>query len=673
MLPKLGILAGKGQLPIMIIDACEASGRPYFVIAFEGQTPQQTVADAPHEWVRMGAGAKILKHLNDNGVKDLVLAGAIRRPTMFQLRPDWWGIKFLLKARSYGAGDDGLLQSIIRMLESQEGFRVVSPNDLVADLLAKPGFVSSGQIDLSSYTDDIHAAVSAALLLGQQDKGQAAIARSGHVVALEDERGTDALLRDHAELDMLSRRSGILAKMAKPQQETRVDLPTIGPETITMAAAAGLAGIVIEADRSLIIDRRLVQQKADEAGIFVHVMDLAQSHIAVPQSAPMVFVIAGEPSGDQLGAALIRGLKHAIPNIRLGGVGGERMKHEGLYSLFPMEDLSVMGVAEVLPRLPNILKRIRQTAQAAEASKPDVVVTIDSPDFCFRVAKRLRGKGIPLVHYVAPSVWAWRPGRAKKIAGFLDHLLAILPFEPPYFEAEDLPCTFVGHPIVEQNALGNGRAFRERHAIDPGAQVVAVLPGSRKGEVSRLLPLFLEVIDQLPPSIVPRHFLFPTVENTDAMIRAAMRNVSISVTITNDDEDKLDGLAASDVALAASGTVALELAQAGVPAIIAYRLNKLTAWFARRFVTARFASLVNLLEDRMVTPEYLLEDCTIDNIAPALSALLENPDLRAAQISGYKSALQKLTIAHRDNESAAASAVLRVMRQQRVDGANSGG
>jgi lipid-A-disaccharide synthase len=671
MLPKLGILAGKGQLPIMIIDACKASGRPFFVIAFKGQTPVDTVVSTPHAWVRMGSGREILRLLRTEGVGELVFAGGIRKPTLFQLRPDWWGIKFLLKTRNYGAGDDGLLQTIIRTLESEEGFRVVSPDSLVDNLLAKPGFVSSREIDLSPFAEDIRVAVAAALDLGRQDKGQAAIARNGVVVDVEDVRGTDFMLRASAKSAVGTTHNGILAKVAKPEQETRVDLPTIGPETVDLAADAELAGIVIEASRSLIIDRDSVQRRADELGIFVHVMELGDDEFnhAIPmdmpdeQQGPLVFVIAGEPSGDQLGAALIRGLKRRLPHIRLAGVGGEMMEQEGLTSLFPMEELSVMGVTEVLPRLPNVLKRIKQTTQAAIAAEPDVVVTIDSPDFCFRVAKRLNGKGFPLVHYVAPSVWVWRPGRAKKIARFLDHLLAILPFEPPYFEAVGLPCTFVGHPIVERAKTGHGNAFRQRHDLAAHTQVIAILPGSRKGEVSRLLPIFLDAIGKLPASDTVRHYVFPTVENTDALVRAATEALSESVTIVSSNQDKTDALAACDVAIAASGTVALELAQAEVPAVIAYRLNPLTAFIGRRLATFRFASLVNLLEDRVVTPELLQEDCTPDKIAAALNNLLTSPERCAEQISGYKSALSKLTTTDDMGDSAAATAVIRVMER----------
>lgn len=197
---------------------------------------------------------------------------------------------------------------------------------------------------------------------------------------------------------------------------------------------------------------------------------------------PLIFIIAGEPSGDALGARLMAALSQRLDGkIRFEGIGGVQMAALGLVSRFPMEELSVMGAAEILPRLFGLLRRIGETAEAIVANRPDVVVTIDSPGFCFRVAKRVHDHGIPIVHYVAPQVWAWKAHRAREIAGFLDHLLALLPFEPPIFTAEGLPCTFVGHPVLESGAgSGDGAALRARLSIDPDTTLVCLLPGSRR-------------------------------------------------------------------------------------------------------------------------------------------------------------------------------------------------
>lgn len=209
---------------------------------------------------------------------------------------------------------------------------------------------------------------------------------------------------------------------------------------------------------------------------------------------PTFFLIAGEASGDLLGARLMRGLKKKLDgNARFVGIGGERMKAEGIELLFSSDELAHMGLFEIIRHVPQILRRIRETAAAAIRLQPVALITIDSPDFCFRVARKVKemGAAFPVIHYVAPTVWAWRPGRARKIANFLDHLMALLPFEPPYFTVENLPCTFVGHPIVEGEAgMGRGHRFRKTHDIPPDATLLAILPGSRVSEVKKTFANF---------------------------------------------------------------------------------------------------------------------------------------------------------------------------------------
>jgi len=275
MLPKLGILAGGGQLPALVIDACQKSGRTYYVIAFKEQADPKILTGTPHSWVRLGAASQALGILKKEGVKDLVLAGNIHRPSMTQVYPDLWTAKFLARTGILALGDDGLLTSIIKTLENELGFRVVSPESLVPGLLAESGMTST---HLPSQQDqiDIRTAVAAALDLGKQDKGQAAIACDGKVIALEDSKGTDDLLKRVA-----SKRSGILkgcvlAKVAKPQQELRIDLPTIGIRTLKEAANAGLNGIVIEAGRSLVIDRNAVLRLADELNLFIQTISVSE-------------------------------------------------------------------------------------------------------------------------------------------------------------------------------------------------------------------------------------------------------------------------------------------------------------------------------------------------------------------------------------------------------------
>lgn len=370
----------------------------------------------------------------------------------------------------------------------------------------------------------------------------------------------------------------------------------------------------------------------------------------IPTTHPNVYLIAGEASGDVLGAGLMTALKTRLGgDIRFSGVGGPLMAAEGLETLFPMEDLAVMGLAEVLPRLPSLLRRMGKTRADIAAKKPDVLVTIDSPDFCFRVARRVKAAmpDLPIVHFVAPTVWAWRPGRAKAIAGFLDHILCLYPFEPPFFEREGLNATFIGHPIAVSTGTARGAearaaAFRSQHDISEGTQVLAVLPGSRGGELDRHLPVFGDTLARLSMGGWQGRVVIPTLARHMNQVRDATANWPASTVVIAGDENKWGAFAAADAALAASGTVTLELAAAGVPALVAYRVSPLSAAIARRMIRVDHVGLVNILLKEAVMPEFLQNDCTAARLAPALSALLGDEDARNRQRARFRDAMTLL-------------------------------
>ncbi|MCW8915814.1 MAG: lipid-A-disaccharide synthase [Magnetovibrio sp.] len=377
-----------------------------------------------------------------------------------------------------------------------------------------------------------------------------------------------------------------------------------------------------------------------------------------------VFLIAGENSGDALGSSLMKSLSAKIDgNIQYFGVGGPEMSAQGLDSLFPMTDLAVMGVFEVLPRLPNLLKRMSEAADAIDALKPDMVITIDAPDFCFRVIKKLRKRGnhVPVVHYVAPTVWAWRPGRAAKVAKFLDHLLCLLPFEPPYFHREGLDATFVGHPVVTGSlGQGDGAAFRVRHRIEVDTPVLCVLPGSRQGEVTRLLDVFGEATERLSSQYPGLRIVIPAVSHLQDHIRQTVAAWDVSTIVVGQDE-KADAYAASNVGLAASGTVTLELAMAKLPHIIGYRVNALTAFIGKMLIKTPYANLINICLGREVVPEFIMETCTADNLARELARLLDDEGARSAQLSAAQDALMQLGLGGPAPGDRAAEVVLKMV------------
>lgn len=361
-------------------------------------------------------------------------------------------------------------------------------------------------------------------------------------------------------------------------------------------------------------------------------------------------MIAGEPSGDALGGALMDGLQQLQPGIRFTGIGGPMMQARGLNSRFPMAELSVMGLAEVLPKYVHLKRRIRETAAAIAANAPDVVITIDSPDFCLRVLALARAANPALrtVHYVAPTVWAWRPGRAVKMARLVDHVLALLPFEPPYMQAAGMSCDFVGHPVVAEPLAtpDESRAFRAIHDIPSDAPLLLLLPGSRRGEIERLAPRFGTTLQRVLMGRPQARVVVPSVAAQADRLRTLITDwpgapILLDAAITPPQE-KRAAFGAADVALAASGTVSLELAAARVPMVIAYDFNLLTRFLVKRMIRLETATMVNLVSETRAVPECMLEECTPSCIAPKLARLLDDPQARAAQFDAMELTMKRL-------------------------------
>lgn len=344
-----------------------------------------------------------------------------------------------------------------------------------------------------------------------------------------------------------------------------------------------------------------------------------------------LFLVAGEPSGDRLGAALMSGLQQLSPGVSFAGVAGPLMQGQGMASLFPMEELSIMGIVEVLPKYLHLKRRIRETAAACLASGAKALITIDSPDFGLRVAALVRAADptIRTIHYVAPSVWAWRPGRALKMARVIDHVLALLPFEPPYMTAAGMSCDFVGHPVVSEPLA----TPQEREAFKGQGPLILTLPGSRRGEVTRLAPIFGQTLAAVQRSHPDARVVLPTLASIEPLIRELTADWPIQPQIITDPGLKRGAFAAADVALAASGTVSLELAANGCPMVIAYDMNRLTLWLMRRAARIDTVTLVNLVSDSRVVPEFIGAACTPDRIAPALLNILADPQAQQAAMS----------------------------------------
>ena len=377
-------------------------------------------------------------------------------------------------------------------------------------------------------------------------------------------------------------------------------------------------------------------------------------------AVPLIYLVAGEASGDALGARLMGALRARRADIEFAGVGGEQMAAQGLVSLFPLRDLALMGLLEVLPRLRQLRHRLKQAEDDIAARRPDVLVTVDSPGFTLRLLKAIRPLSVKRVHYVAPQVWAWREGRVRHYPGLWDQLLCLLPFEPAFFARHGLPATFVGHPVLESGAdSGDAARFRATHGIDQAARVMTVMPGSRRTEVSRLLPILGATLRRLP-DVVP---VVPLAGPVADVVREGTGDWPRRPVLVESERDKYDVFAASAVALTKSGTSTLELAMAGVPMVVTYRVNPLTAAIAKRLVKVRYASIINLIAGREVIPELIQQACTPERMAAEVQTLLNDSGAAEAQRTACQAVLKSLRPPADIPSVAAAAAVLDVLNQ----------
>jgi lipid-A-disaccharide synthase len=381
-----------------------------------------------------------------------------------------------------------------------------------------------------------------------------------------------------------------------------------------------------------------------------------------------IFLIATEESGDKLGAGLMKVLRQRLGDaVQFAGVGGRAMAREGLTSLFPIEELSIMGFTGVIKQLPKILRLIRQTVDAVIEAEPDILVIIDSPDFTHRVARRVRGREpkIPIIDYVSPSVWAWRPGRARAMRGYVDHVLALLPFEPEaYRRLHGPPCSYVGHSLIEQLATLRPNAL-EQQRRDAEPPVLLVLPGSRSSEIRHHLAIFGEALGRVRTAGTAFELVLPTTPHLVGALRQGVASWPVAPRIVTGEADKRAAFRIARAALAKSGTVTLELALAGVPMVTAYRVGSAEAWILRRAIKVKSVILANLVLGQEVIPEFLQEDCTAEKLAPALADMLTDSVPRRQQVEAFAGLDAIMSTGNASPSVRAADIVLETMRRSR--------
>lgn len=500
--------------------------------------------------------------------------------------------------------------------------------------------------------------------------GATTVVSRGHVLALAatDEPAT-TVVRRTGDLRQWGRSGGRRRRGVAVLRDPPHD-PT---EVVGAAADAGLAALVLELSpgRSADLPDALVD-KAQAAGLLLATAhpatDLMPRDVAAARSAEVrplrLALIAGEHSGDALGGKLMAAIRDkAGREVSWVGVGGDEMEQQGLKSLFPFSDVAVMGPIAILKRLPQLVKRVHRAVDAAVAADPDVVVVIDSPEFTHPIARRIRKQlpGVPIIDYVSPSVWAWRPGRARRMRAYVDHVMALLPFEPEaHRRLGGPPCTYVGHPLVER--IGWMRSLdpaplAQRLGLDPARPVLVVLPGSRPSEVSRLMQPFGETVAMLAQSGAAPQVVIPAVRSVRAMIEERLSGWTVPVHIVEGEEDKFRAFRLARAALAASGTVTLELSLAGTPMVVAYRVEAIAARL-RFLLKVQSIVLPNLVLGENAFPEYIQEDCTPAMLSSALRLLLDDTPERRRQLAALERIPEMMRSSISNPSAAAADVVL---------------
>lgn len=384
-----------------------------------------------------------------------------------------------------------------------------------------------------------------------------------------------------------------------------------------------------------------------------------------------IFIIAGEDSGDKLGSAIIDSLREAFDgSINFVGIGGNGMMNRGLDSIFPMSDLSVMGLVEIALQYPSLKNRLNQTIQSILDEKPDILLTIDAPEFCFRVAKKIKllNKNIPIVHYVAPSVWAWRPNRAKKISEFVDHILALFPFEPRYFRDVGIKCDFVGHPIVTESLADEESIaeFKNEYSL-ADEPIILCLPGSRKSEIDRLMPVFGETLEKFSNILPSARFVLPSTPNIYEYSKKYLGSMPKDIIFLSPEKIGIDkylkfkkaSFKISSLALAASGTVSLELAANNTPMVIGYDMGFLSRQIIGLMLKTETVNLVNLITGNRNIPECLGANFKSENLFLEMVRVYSN---NQNQIKDFRTTMDLLGQNNEPPNDRAANSLLKFCR-----------
>lgn len=619
----IGIFCGRGDYPNIIIDACQKQGKDFCLLFINYYDRTLNYPDVPKIVFRLGEVKKVLQFLKINDVDKIIFAGHVKRPDFFDLSLDFEGFKWLFKLWKvlFCAGDDALLRGIENLFK-EEGFELIAGTDLLKGTFLSEGIFSKRK-PTKEEEAEIELGIRESQMLGIQDVGQSIVISKDSVIAREDRSGTDALIDRCFD--------GILIKTSKPQQDIRMDLPVIGIKTIENLHRHDFRGLVIEADRTIILNPKEVLKKVDEYGLFLQAVKIRRNR--------KVFIIAGEASGDYLGGRLIKDLKKIDDDIEFVGIGGPCMEEAGLINLCPISKLSLIGIWEVLGKIFFIRDLINKTINTIINYKPDVLVTIDSSGFTHRIDKQVKKKqpNIPVVHYVSPPVWAWRGWRAKNLHEFIDKLMVLFPFEKEFFKDYEINTTFVGHPIASDDDMVRDEKLKSKDLT------ITLLPGSRPSELERHMPILKEFADLMIEKHPEVRFYLPTVKTVAPLIKKYVADWHYKPIVSTKKKKKIKAYNLSHVAVAASGTVTLELAKMKLPFVAIYKTSLITYKLVKWLIKIPYVCLVNILAGKPIVSELLQDECTPQNIFDAVEDLL-NTEKKDMQEGCFEKIMKELKV-----------------------------
>lgn len=643
----LGIVCGGGCYPKLIAQECIKKQFGFCLLFIKGFAEDFSkdignLQNIPVLSVNLGEIQKMSDFFRQNNVDKVTFAGKIRRPNLNKLSLDKKGRSWLMKlGKSFLKGDDELLRNVITLFE-QEGFQVVAGTDFLEDIFLLEGVYSKRQPTQSDWKD-IDFGFEQAKIFGKEDIGQSIVVADGKVVRREDINGTDNLI---IESGKNPEHANILIKILKPQQDLRIDLPTVGPDTIVLLHQNGFRGLVVEAGKCIVIDKKQMMELVDKYNLFF------VSYSPPKTSKRKIFISAGEASGDYLGGLLMQNIRELMPDDELEffGIGGANMCANGLKLLFPISELSIIGILEVIGKVFHVKRLIKTTVLAILDYKPDVVITIDSSGFHHRIDRMLKKYKFknPIIHYVAPPVWAWRKWRIKSLYKFIDELMVLLPFEKELFEKYKVNTEFVGHPIATDSDFDMPNSsflqnFKKAHKLEDSDLIITILPGSRRSELSQHLPILQNFVSLMHEKYSNLKIIIPTLSDFREILQESTINWSVRPIIVTTKSEKILGYYSSKLAIAASGTVTLELARVGLPSVIIYRTSYITYRIVKFLLHIHYVALVNIIEGRKAVPELLQNDCTPEKILQQVELLL-NKDVANTQIQAYIDVTKKLTV-----------------------------